>query len=142
MSLYNILIYSWYIFFALSKLGLWEGADSYLDKSAYYLKMYIAIMLLYYFNPLRRIEYTKYHKSMVITAATFIIITQCYSNSKKTLTAIAEANKAVITWIIAKPMFIHEVCARGGHTRTYAAESFQAQTELWARLLAFPTTQC
>ena len=79
MNLYNILIYSWYIFFALSKLGLWEGADSYLDKSAYYLKMYIAIMLLYYFNPLRRIEYTKYHKSMVITAATFIIITSTFT---------------------------------------------------------------
>ena len=41
MNLYNILIYSWYIFFTLSKLGLWESADVYLDKSAYYLKMYI-----------------------------------------------------------------------------------------------------
>lgn len=79
MNLYNILIYSWYVFFGLSKLGLWEGADSYLNKSAYYLKMYIAIMLLYYFNPLRRIEYTKYHKSMVVTAALFIIVTSTFT---------------------------------------------------------------
>ena len=79
MNIYNILIYSWYIFFALSKLGLWKNADMYLDKSAYYLKMYIAIMLLYYFNPLRRIEYTKYHKSMVVTAALFIIVTSTFT---------------------------------------------------------------
>jgi hypothetical protein len=79
MNLYNILIYSWYIFFALSKLGLWGGADAYLDKSAYYLKIYIAVMLLYYFNPLRRIEYTRYHKSMVMTAAIFIIITSTFT---------------------------------------------------------------
>ena len=71
MNLYNILIYSWYIFFGLSKLGLWEGADSYLNKSAYYLKMYIAIMLLYYFNPLRRIEYTKYVTSVSINSVFF-----------------------------------------------------------------------
>jgi len=77
--MYNILIYSWYIFFILSKLGLWKSADMYLDKSAYYLKMYIAVMLLYYFNPLRRIEYKKYHKSMVVTAAIFIIFTSTFT---------------------------------------------------------------
>ena len=79
MNFYNILIYSWYIFFVLSKLSLWEHADIYLDKSAYYLKMYTAIMLLYYFNPLRRIEYTKYHKELVVTAALFIIVTSTFT---------------------------------------------------------------
>jgi len=79
MNLYNILIYSWYIFFALSKLGLWKSADVYLEKSAYYLKIYISVMLLYYFNPLRKIEYTKYHKSMVMTSAIFIIVTSTFT---------------------------------------------------------------
>jgi len=79
MNLYKILIYSWYIFFVLGKLSLWEHADIYLDKSAYYLKMYTAIMLLYYFNPLRKIEYTKYHKELVVTAALFIIVTSTFT---------------------------------------------------------------
>ena len=79
MNLYNILLYSWYIFFVLSKLSLWKHADIYLDKSAYYLKMYTAIMLLYYFNPLRKIVYTKYHKNLVVTAALFIIVTSTFT---------------------------------------------------------------
>jgi hypothetical protein len=79
MNMYNILIYSWYIFFVLSKLSLWGNADIYLDKSAYYLKMYTGIMLLYYFNPLRKIEYTKYHKELVVTAALFIILTSTFT---------------------------------------------------------------
>jgi len=79
MNLYKILIYSWYLFFVLSKLSLWDNADIYLDKSAYYLKMYIGVMLLYYFNPLRKIEYTKYHKELVVTAALFIILTSTFT---------------------------------------------------------------
>jgi hypothetical protein len=78
ITIYRILIYSWYIFFALSKLDLWERADLYLEKSAYYLKMYIGVMLVYYFNPLRRLEMKPMHREMVFTAATFILFTSTF----------------------------------------------------------------
>ncbi len=78
ITIYNVLIYSWYIFFALSKLNLWEDADLYLEKSAYYLKMYIGVMLLYYFNPIWKFEMKPIHKNMVLTAATFILFTSTF----------------------------------------------------------------
>ena len=78
ITIYNVLIYSWYIFFALSKLNLWEHADLYLEKSAYYLKMYIGVMLLYYFNPLKKLEMKPIHRNMVFTAATFILFTSTF----------------------------------------------------------------
>ena len=42
MNVYTILVYSWYVFFALNKLGIWEESNEYLEKSEYYL------------NPLKR----------------------------------------------------------------------------------------
>jgi|TARA_B110000003_G_scaffold48750_1_gene47334 uncharacterized BrkB/YihY/UPF0761 family membrane protein len=78
MGVYKLLIYGWYIFFALSKLGLWKNADIYLEKSAYYLKMYIGVVLLYYFNPVIKRVLKPEHKGMVFTAACFILFTSTF----------------------------------------------------------------
>jgi len=78
MNLYKILIYGWYIFFALRKLSLWKHADLYLEKSAYYLKMYIGVMLLYYFNPIIKRELKEEHKGMIFSAACFILFTSTF----------------------------------------------------------------
>jgi len=78
MNLYKILIYGWYIFFVLSKFNLWENADLYLEKSAYYLKMYIGVMLLYYFNPVIKREWNKDHRGMIFSAACFILFTSTF----------------------------------------------------------------
>ena len=51
LGIYNILVYLWYIFFALSKLHIWDYADSYLLYVTYYLKLITAVILLLYFNP-------------------------------------------------------------------------------------------
>lgn len=78
MGAYKILIYGWYVFFALSKLGLWKNADIYLEKSAYYLKMYIGVILLYYFNPIIKRELKPEHKGMVFTAACYILFASTF----------------------------------------------------------------
>ena len=78
MGVYKLLIYGWYIFFALSKLSLWKDADLYLEKSAYYLKMYIGVMLLYYFNPIIKRELKEEHKGMIFSAACFILFTSTF----------------------------------------------------------------
>lgn len=78
MNMYRLLIYSWYIFFVLSKLSLWKNADIYLEKSAYYLKMCTGVMLLYYFNPIIKRELKAEHRGMIFTAACFILFTSTF----------------------------------------------------------------
>ncbi len=78
MNLYKILINGWYIFFVLSKFNLWKNADLYLEKSAYYLKMYIGVVLLYYFNPVIKRAFKEEHKGMIFSAACFILFTSTF----------------------------------------------------------------
>ena len=79
LGIYNILVYFWYIFFALSKLHIWDYADSYLLYVTYYLKLITAVILLLYFNPFYPFQLTKTHKSVAFTAGTFILLSTSFS---------------------------------------------------------------
>lgn len=73
-NIYKILVYSWYVFFGLSKLHLWNYAEQYLFYVTYFLKIITGLTLAYYFNPFYPMETcSKYQKSVVFTAATFIL---------------------------------------------------------------------
>jgi len=100
MNLYKILIYGWYIFFALSKFNLWKNADLYLEKSAYYLKMYIGIMLLYYFNPMIKRELKEEHKGMIFTAACYILFTSTFEEFfSRVKTDTVNVKNDILTWV-------------------------------------------
>ena len=78
LGIYNILVYFWYIFFALSKLHIWDSADSYLLYVTYYLKIITGVILLLYFNPFYPFQLTKTHKSVAFTAGTFILLSTTF----------------------------------------------------------------
>jgi hypothetical protein len=78
LGIYKILVYFWYIFFALSKLHIWDYADSYLLYVTYYLKIITGLILLYYFNPFYPLQFTKTHKSIAFTAGTFILLSTTF----------------------------------------------------------------
>lgn len=78
MNVYTILVNSWYIFFALNKLGIWEESNEYLEKSEYYLKIYIGLVLLYYFNPFIKRDISKVDRSVIFTGAVYLILTSTF----------------------------------------------------------------
>ena len=55
MKFYEILFiyltYAWYILFSLASLKVWNFAQLYLDKITYYYNLFIAVVLMYNFNP-------------------------------------------------------------------------------------------
>ena len=48
---YYILIFLYYLFFITSKLNIISIANVYLKDVTYYLKIFVALCLFYYFNP-------------------------------------------------------------------------------------------
>jgi hypothetical protein len=78
MNVYTILVYSWYVFFALNKLGIWEESNEYLEKSEYYLKIYVGLVLLYYFNPFIKRDVSKVDKGVIFTGALYLILTSTF----------------------------------------------------------------
>ena len=78
MKLYTILVIVWYILFILNILGIWKESGIYLEKSEYYLKMYIGLVLLYYFNPFIKRDISKVNKGMIFTGALYLILTTTF----------------------------------------------------------------
>ena len=75
-----ILIYGLY---AVSILGVWNEAPIYLDNINYFFKLFIAIVLMYFFNPLRKDEpCTPIQKRIVFSAAFFILASTTISAFK------------------------------------------------------------
>ena len=78
MRLYTILVLSWYLFFILNRLGIWRESGVYLEKSEYYLRMYIGLILLYYFNPFIKRDISKVDKGMIFTGAIYLVFTSTF----------------------------------------------------------------
>ncbi len=77
--IYHILVISWYLFFVLAKSKLSPSAEIYLKDITYYLKIFIGLVLAYYFNPLNKYnEIKKIHRSMIFTAACFILFSTTF----------------------------------------------------------------
>lgn len=54
-----------------------------------------------------------------------------------TLTAVAEADHSIVTFIIAKAMLVHKIQSRGRHAGTDTTERLKTQTKLGARFLPY-----
>lgn len=66
----NYFIYLMY-FFVYFKL--WKDAPIYLEQSEYYFKVYISILLLYFFNPFYKLKMNNFHKRIAFSAGFFLI---------------------------------------------------------------------
>ena len=84
MKLYErLFIYltnTWYILFALASLKLWNFAELYLDRITYYYNLLIALVLMFYFNPLVKTKITPVHRKMVFSAAFFVFVSIGFGN--------------------------------------------------------------
>ena len=82
---YQLLIYGWYIFFILSRYNVWEHSMEYYKLVNYYLKIFTALMLIYYFHPFTKVPIKPFYRSMVFSAATFLLLSTSFSEFTHTV---------------------------------------------------------
>lgn len=73
--IYDIVLYTTYFLYILTALGLSAAAPEYLNTLDYYMKMYVALFLIYRFNPLRKTVFTSLDKKIAFAAGFFILAT-------------------------------------------------------------------
>ena len=79
-KLFNLLTWSWYILFGLAYTNTWKHANALLTKITFYYKIFVSLVIMYFFNPLTKTEITSTHKSIIFTAATFILLSEGLMN--------------------------------------------------------------
>jgi len=72
-----ILTYSAYV---LTLLGITNSAPQYLSELDNYVKIYIALFLIWRFNMFRKIEFTELDRKIVFSAALFLLATTAVNN--------------------------------------------------------------
>jgi len=75
-KLFNLLNWTWYLLYGLAYTNTWEHAQPMLVKITFYYKIFISLVLIYFFNPLSKTVLTSTHKSIVFSAATFILLSE------------------------------------------------------------------
>ena len=80
MNIYEIIFlllnYSWYILFGLDYFNIWSPASTYLKMVTFYFKIFIACIIVYFFNPYNKTKCTEFHRSIIFTAGTFLLFSE------------------------------------------------------------------
>lgn len=71
----NYFIYLMYFFIYFN---IWTSAPIYLDDARYYFKLYISLLLLYFFNPFYNLRMNNFHKRVAFSAGFFLITTTSF----------------------------------------------------------------
>ena len=75
--IFMILNYSWYILFGLAYFKLWKPAHNYLEIITFYFKIFIACIIIYFFNPYKKTENCSgFHRSIIFTSGTFLLLSE------------------------------------------------------------------
>lgn len=53
--------------------GLWSTAPEYLGDLQYYVKIYVALFLIYRFNPFRHVKFTSLDRRIAFSAGVFLL---------------------------------------------------------------------
>lgn len=53
--------------------GLWSSAPEYLGDFQYYVKIYVALFLIYRFNPFRHVKFTSLDRRIAFSAGVFLL---------------------------------------------------------------------
>lgn len=53
--------------------GLWSSAPEYLGDLQYYVKIYVALFLIYRFNPFRHVKFTSLDRRIAFSAGVFLL---------------------------------------------------------------------
>ena len=71
-----ILNYSWYILFGLAYFNIWQPAKIYLPTVTFYFKIFVTLFIIYFFNPYKSIKFNDFHRRMIFTAGTFLLLSE------------------------------------------------------------------
>ena len=83
-NLFSIIIYITWALYISILLGLSVNAPQYLDDLQYYVKIYVSLFLIYRFNPLRRVNFTRLDAKIAFSAGLFLITTTAINTILKT----------------------------------------------------------
>jgi hypothetical protein len=73
--IFDLVLYTTYFLYILAALGLSATAPQHLSTLDYYTKMYVALFLIYRFNPLRDVKFTSLDKKIAFSAGFFVFTT-------------------------------------------------------------------
>jgi len=71
-----ILNYAWYILFILAYFDIWHPAKKYLKTVTFYFKIFVACIIIYFFNPYNKTTCTEFHRSIIFTSGTFLLFSE------------------------------------------------------------------
>ena len=72
-------VYTWtkyalFSLYALTIIGVWKEAPTYISTVDDIFKIIVGFILLYFFNPLRKTKCTPFHRKVVFSAGIFLIL--------------------------------------------------------------------
>lgn len=77
---FDLFVVITYAVYGFTLLGISKTAPQYLNELDNYVKIYIALFLLWRFNMFRKIEFTELDRRIVFSAALFLLATTAVNN--------------------------------------------------------------
>ena len=74
-KIFTYIIYTSYLLYFLSLLGISMNAGNYLNYLEYFIKIYVSLFLIIRFNPFRNITFTNLDRRIAFSAGLFILTT-------------------------------------------------------------------
>lgn len=65
--------YLTYLLYFVVYFNIWQTAPVYLNNINFFLKIYVSLVLLYFFHPFRKIKFDIFHRQLIFSAALFIL---------------------------------------------------------------------
>lgn len=75
-KLYTYGLYTSYVIFALTTLGLWTSGLEILDSLQFVLNLYIALFLIYNFNPYSKKPVSQFGRGIAFSAGVLLLLTK------------------------------------------------------------------
>ena len=92
-NIFNIISYVIIVLYGIIFFGLWKSAPQYLNKFIMFFNLFIAIVLIILFNPLRDTVFLPIHKKIVFSAGLAMLINSSLTNIITPLELIKKVKK-------------------------------------------------
>jgi hypothetical protein len=110
------LSYLTYILFGIIYLFSWEKGHEYLENIHFFLKLYVSLLLIYFFHPFRKIKFDHFHREVIFHAALFLLFSFSISafifHVKSTKRELEEAKKVIKKEVEKQVTFANELGKR------------------------------
>jgi hypothetical protein len=69
-----------WIFYILTIIGVWTQAPTYLNFITETMKVIVAFVLIYFFNPWKKTKCTDFHREVVFSSAIFLLFSISFNS--------------------------------------------------------------